>query len=420
MRRRLFVIAIAVGLVFAMAPGASAGKKTTGPADVSGDLGGADYEIRVPANWNGTLVVYAHGYRDKADHEGEVDDTSADAFVAEPFEAPMLAAGYALAGSAYSDNGWAVKEAIWDTKRLVNHFHSVFGRPETTILVGFSMGSVVTFESIERFPGIYDGAIPACPVGAGAPRTFDGTLAVAEAYDAVFGWPAAWGTPEDVRDDLDFDTEVLPVILGQFFSPAGFAGFEFIRRVAGIPQDPGFVDYPFSVFFFTTEGRAELERRAGGPVVQNADHLYSLTAADVVVMNALGVTSVTIDGWLGAMNSSSVEAVPQFRRYLRNYADYTGKLSKPVLTLHTVIDGLVPQSHISAYNATVDQSGNSDLVFNAWTAGTSHCAFTPIQLLRAVQAMEVWIEEGDKPVAADFSAAEGFVFPFAPPPWPQP
>ena len=31
------------------------------PADLTGKLNGADYEIRVPANWNGTLLVFAHG-----------------------------------------------------------------------------------------------------------------------------------------------------------------------------------------------------------------------------------------------------------------------------------------------------------------------------------------------------------------------
>ena len=48
-----------------------------GPMDVSGELHGAPYRIIVPANWNGTLIVYAHGYRDKANHPGEVDDRSA-------------------------------------------------------------------------------------------------------------------------------------------------------------------------------------------------------------------------------------------------------------------------------------------------------------------------------------------------------
>ena len=44
-----------------------------GPLDLSGELHGAPYRIRVPANWNGTLLVFTHGYRDKADHPGEID-----------------------------------------------------------------------------------------------------------------------------------------------------------------------------------------------------------------------------------------------------------------------------------------------------------------------------------------------------------
>lgn len=34
-----------------------------GPLDLSGELHGAPYRIRVPAVWNGTLLVFAHGYR---------------------------------------------------------------------------------------------------------------------------------------------------------------------------------------------------------------------------------------------------------------------------------------------------------------------------------------------------------------------
>ena len=195
-----------------------------GAVEETGELRGAPYEIRVPEEWNGTLLVYAHGYRDAADHPGEVDDRSADAFIDDETEDAMLAAGYALAGSAYASNGWAVADGIADTRQLVNYFRARIGKPERVILVGFSMGSVVAFESIERYTGVYDGAIPACAVGAGAPRAFDGTMVIAAAYDAVFGWPAAWGTPGDVVDDLDFETDVLPVLIAQLTAPGGQHG----------------------------------------------------------------------------------------------------------------------------------------------------------------------------------------------------
>ena len=32
------------------------------PADLQGELNGVPYRIRVPENWNGTLLVYAYGY----------------------------------------------------------------------------------------------------------------------------------------------------------------------------------------------------------------------------------------------------------------------------------------------------------------------------------------------------------------------
>ena len=233
-----------------------------GPLDLTGELNGAAFEIRVPASWNGTLVMFAHGYRDAADHPGETDDRSAQAFGGEAAEQAMLAAGYAIAGSAYASNGWAVADGIQDTAALVDHFRAVVGQPRTTLLAGFSMGSLVAFESMEHFGGVYDGAMPSCAVGAGAPRAFDGTLDLASAYAAVFGWPAAWGTPSDLRDDLDFETEVLPVLIGQLTAPGGVGRFEFIRLAAGVPRGP---EWPFSIWFFVTEGRAELERRAGAP-----------------------------------------------------------------------------------------------------------------------------------------------------------
>ncbi len=411
MRRFVIVaLALALGLV-GIAPAAANGAGQ----DLEGEINGAAFEIRVPDDWNGTLVVYAHGFRDKADGPGEVDDVSADAFIADPFEDVLLAAGYAVAGSAYRDNGWAVREGIADSRNLVRYFHEAVAVPETTILFGVSMGSVVAFESIEIYDGLYDGAIPACAVGAGAPRAFDGTLAIMSAYDAVYGMPAAWGTPGDVRDDLDFDTEVLPVLIGQLLAPDGPAKFEFIRLVTGVPQGP---EWPFSPFYFATEGRAELERRAGGPVTQNADHSYGVSPADAAYLGAIGIDQSAIDGWVAHMDAQRWSS-PSGRFYLERYADYTGRLARPVLTLGTTVDALVPPAHISEYNETVAAAGSSDQVVNVYTDGVGHCAFTPTQTLAAVAAMQAWIDTGVAPDPESFPAGDGFVE-FTPPAWPQP
>src|SRR5688500_18514811 len=111
--RRLFCAAAAALLV--AVPAANAGP---GPPDVSGELNGAPYRILVPEDWNAKRLVHAHGYRAKADPLGEIDDRSAPAVPTAALAAPLLAQGYALAGSAYRSNGWAVEEGIHDTKAL--------------------------------------------------------------------------------------------------------------------------------------------------------------------------------------------------------------------------------------------------------------------------------------------------------------
>ena len=164
-RRIIAFTALTSLLVLALALPFSTGAsqpKVVGPVDFSGELHGAPYRIRVPAVWNGTLLLFAHGYRDKADHPGEIDNRNADVAPNAALEAPLLAQGFALAGSAYRDNGWAVEEGIQDMKDLTVLFNSLVGNPDRTILVGASLGTIITFESMERFGGIYDGALCLC------------------------------------------------------------------------------------------------------------------------------------------------------------------------------------------------------------------------------------------------------------------
>jgi hypothetical protein len=402
--------------------------RQVGPIDVSGEIDGAPYRIVVPANWNGTLLVYGHGYRDKADHPGEVDNRNADV-APSGLEPVLLAQGFALSGSAYKDNGWAVEEGVQDLKNVVTHFRDNIAQPDRTILWAFSMGSVIGFESMERFGGIYDGALCGCAVGAGATQSWDSAGDLALAYDTVFGMPAGWGNFGDVRDDIDFESEVFPKLFGEVSVTANFPKFEFIRLVAGTPgrgitppPPPNF--YPnwiFTDMFFTMEARSELERRAGGPVVQNLDRNYSLTPAEKTYLMGFGVPGAVIDAWLFQMNGQRFVSAPNYaRNYVEHNATYSGKIKNPVLTLHTVIDPLVTVSQEAEYAETVNKAGRSKLLFQTYTNGNGHCAFSGPQMLTAVNAINTWVKDGTKPTAATFPAALGFVPGFVPPPMNQP
>lgn len=396
---------------------------TAAPTVLTGELEGAPYRIVVPESWNGTLVVYAHGYRDRAHHPGEVDDRAAEAAPVAALEPVLTGMGYALAGSAYKTNGWAVKDGIADTRSLVSYFRGAVGMPARTLLWGFSMGSIVTLALAEETAGHFDGYLAACAVGAGSTRAWDGAAATALAYDAAFGWPSGWGTVGDARDDVDFETNVLPTMFGHLFGdPFGFGKTEFIRLVTGAAPSalpsPAPFGWLFTNVFFGTEARAELERRAGGPIAQNRTHAYSLSAADRAYLAALGVDAQPL---LDHMNARrAVAAPPSSRNYVRQWADFSGRIKKPVLTLHTQTDTLVPVSHESAYAGTVAAAGRSGLLAQTFTDGNGHCNFTGPQLVTALTALDAWAAGGARPTDASFPAALGFIPGFAAPAWPQP
>jgi hypothetical protein len=400
-----------------------------GPLDLSGEINGAPYRIIVPAQWNGTLLVFAHGYRDKADHPGEVDNRTADVAPNPALIAPLTAQGYALAGSAYRDNGWAIGEGIQDTKDLTEFFRERVGKPDQTILWAVSLGTIITFKSMEQMVGIYDGALCMCGAGAGSTRIWDSGVPAYLAYDVIFGVPAAWGTVGEVRNDLDFDTEVLAKLLPELGNPVNFPRFEFIRLVGGIPGQgitpppppaffPGWV---ITDFFFFTEARAELQRRAGGPFVQNINQNYSLTASEKAYLSSLGLPTAVVDGWLSQMNARrNIDAQPAARNYVRNNTDFQGKIRHPVLTLHTIIDPLVVVANEAAYAELIAARGRSEALFQTYSTGVGHCNFTGPQLLTAVGAIEFWVRTGVRPTAAFFPPALGFDPNFVPPPMPQP
>jgi hypothetical protein len=392
--------------------------------DLSGEINGAPYRIRVPEVWNGTLLIFAHGYRDKADHPGEIDNRTAEVAPNAALEAPLLAQGFALAGSAYKDNGWAIGDAIQDTKDLAVFFRDNVAPPQRTIIVAASFGTFVGFKSMEQFGGIYDGALCLCGAGAGATRLWDSEVPLYLGYDVVFGIPPSWGTVGEVRNDIDFDTEVLAKLAPELSNIANFPKFEFLRLVAknpgrGITPPPPPAFYPgwaLTDFFFLTEARAELQRRAGGPFVQNLDQDYTLTAAEKAYLAGLGLPTPVVDAWLAQMNARrDIEADAAARNYVRNNTDFNGKIRHPILSVHTIVDPLLVVANESAYAELNAAKGKEDLLFQTYTTGVGHCNLTGPQVLSAIGAIDLWVRTGVRPTTAQFPAGLGFNSAFVPP-----
>jgi hypothetical protein len=420
------LIALALGLLLSLTLVDRSPAAKAAPLDLSGEIHGAPYRIRVPDVWNGTLLIFAHGYRDKADHPGEIDNRSVDVAPNALLEAPLLAQGFALAGTAYKDNGWVIEDAIQDVRNLAVFFRANVAQPQRTIIVAASLGTFVGYKSMEQFNGIYDGALCLCTAGAGATRLWDSGVPLYLAYDVIFGIPPSWGTVGEVRNDIDFDTEVLAKLAPELSNIANFPKFEFIRLVAknpgrGItpPPPPQFFPiWALTDFFFFTEARAELQRRAGGPFVQNLDQSYDLLPAEKAYLAGIGLPTPVVDAWLAQMNARrNIQAKPSARNYLRNNTDFNGKIRNPILTVHTIIDPLLVVAHESAYAELNAAAGKQDLLFQTYTTGVGHCNLTGPQVLTAIGAIDSWVRTGVRPTAASFPAPLGFNNAFVPPPY---
>jgi len=419
-RRIVWGIVLVLALVLPAAT-ALAGDTPEFPLEMEGTLHGAAYKILVPADWNGTLLVYAHGYT--MDPITEPDA----ALFGDPSEALLLANGYALAASGYRNTGWNVDEGIKDTQRLTLFFQQQVAKPTRTILVGVSMGTVVTLKSMERYHGIYDGAIPLCSVAMGSSRNADLKLDAAVAYAAAFGWPDDWGEIGDVRDDIDGFTTVLPKVMTELAHPANFPLFEFGRLVNDMPMGgyyggngwlpPGVVLNTL----FSVQMRAEIEARAGGPAAQNADHVYSLSGDDRAYLNSIGLADAEVDELLAEMNAiANIKARRSARQYLVRYADFRGFIKDPVLMVHNIEDPMTLVQGTNLYHDAVAATGNEDLLVRTYTTRIGHCNFTSEQLLALVTVMEGWLETGTPPTADAFPASLEFDHSYEPAPYPQP
>jgi hypothetical protein len=98
-------------------------------------------------------------------------------------------------------------------------------------------------------------------------------------------------------------------------------------------------------------------------------------------------------------------------KYLAQNISFNGRISIPVLTMHTTGDGLVIPENEQAYASVVGRAGNSRLLRQIFVSRAGHCAFTPAETITAAQtllrrlATGHWNDEALRPGSLNAAAA---------------
>jgi pimeloyl-ACP methyl ester carboxylesterase len=350
---------------------------------VDGTIGpGAIYRLVRPTTWNGTLVIYAHGY------------VSPDQPVAIPPDAQLVAAllssrGFAVAVSSFSENGWVVKDGTQRTHQLLGIFTSKFGNPSRVYAGGGSMGGLIAIRLAETYPGEFSGVLPACPVAGGLRLQLDYVANVRVLFDLFYPGLLP-GSVVDVPDGLDvFSAIVLPAIAAMTANPAGAVA------IASITQTP----VPFANGAELIQSIATaLAGAAGYPDVLRLTH--GQPVFDNMTTQYTGALPPAILQLINA-TVQRYSASPAGLNYVEHNYTPTGELRIPALTLTTFRDPVAPGFHLSAYGAAVAAAGDSEWLVQRSVPGTAngygHCTFTPLELVTAFSDLVLWAEYGVKP-----------------------
>ena len=370
---------------------------------------GATYVIDVPANWNGTLLLYSHGYVGPGSPNPAQD-------VGDPFTGGfMLAAGYALAGSSYATTGWAVHEAIPDQIAVLDVFQNSVGTPTKTIAWGHSLGGMITAGLVQEHPDRFNAALPMCGVVGGGVGLWNEALDGAFAFNTLLAGGALLVV--HITNPTQNFIAAEAILAAAQATPQGRARLALVAALADVPGwfDPTspepartdyatqqanqflwleFVDLPFQFAF-----RAELEFRAGGNPSFNTGVGYERQlahSADNAEVQALyAAAGLSLDADLSILKSAPrIAADPGALTYLSDNIIYNGELTIPVLTLHTTGDGLVPVEDERAYKKVVHEANDSTQLRQTFVHRAGHCEFTPAETIAALQTLEFRLATG--------------------------
>jgi hypothetical protein len=365
----------------------------------AGLIGVAGYRVEVPANWNGKLVMYAHGYAGT----GNVLSVSNPSI-----RRYLIQNGYAWAASSYSKNYYDVRVGLEDTNALALEFTKIAAKngrtlaaPTKTYITGVSMGGHVTAAAIEDEAAAtainkvkYAGAVPMCAV-AGDTELFDTFAAIQVAAQAVAGLPSY---PTNKWSEIE------PLVRNALFTtfpsaPNGVKGAQFasiLQNLTGGSRPMFAQGLAFGGSFPSAYGTFGSDGTVTGILNKNTldtnRYVYTIEG-DAAASSAINAVALKLTAATDAnrLRTDGLRWIPKAN----------GEFKIPVVTIHTLGDLFVPFNMEQVYQKRVAAKGNSTWLVQRAIRGASHCDFTVAESETAFDDMIKWERDGIKPQGDD-------------------
>jgi pimeloyl-ACP methyl ester carboxylesterase len=372
----LVAIALAALMNVVKAPAAAAIEP---PGQYEGELDGARYMISVPPQWNGGLVMFAHGYQGEGTGAGNV--------FADPLDRDLTREGYAWAASGYRAFGYHPDWFLSDLLTLRTSFIKRFGKPRWTIIHGRSMGGHVSIASLELHPDTYQGALIECGVIDGV-GLVDWLRAYTAAAEYFSGLPLL-ETPQPEFDrlvNLEF-----PRLMG---TPGHYT--ERGQRFDNVVMHLMGGDLPLRLEGMSERYLLNLHSRDPGPsfaqeFARHADNRHIRYDID----SGFGLDAATLNREIKRVAPEpDTPANPVF-------AELSGKIAVPVMALHETADFRVPFWLQQDYRRRTVKAGTSHLLVQRAVRATGHCGFGREESKPAFDSLVAWIEHATVPEGDD-------------------
>jgi hypothetical protein len=413
MRQLILVALLLVGLVGVASTAGATTEAGPGRQTYTGVIDGAEYRVETPARWNGTLVLFSHGYVP----EGAQVPPGITLSVRAETEQWLLDHGFALAASDYRGRtGLLIEEALGDQIALLDWFGTTIGEPRRTISSGFSMGGGIATKLAELYP-----------------HRFDGVLAMGSQLDAHAtlnrGLDVTFAVRTLLTDDQRLElvkaanpahsVQVLQQGVQQALTtPAGRAKLALIGAIGGLPlwatahaprptdpveairQQVWWAEAAYVATLGPT-GRVDVERHAGGNPSFNVgvDYTRQLDRSGQrdFVEAAYRTAGTDLRADLQALaDAPRIAADPQAVAWIHRYGVADATTPTPVVTLHGIAEGIIT-SDARWYGEQVRTHGRPDRLRQLYVDRGDHGAFSTADEIIALRALLERVENGRWP-----------------------